>query len=84
MANYIDPAFQLGMMLGNAYGNMWAANAKKRQGAKADDIINEMKKQKEIEHIANMRSTPAENAAQAVVNENARKQAAQAAGQIAG
>lgn len=84
MANYIDPAFQLGMMLGNAYGNMWAANAKKRQGAKADDIINEMKNQQEIERIANMRSTPAENAAQAVVNDNARRQAAQAAGQITG
>ena len=84
MANYIDPAFQLGMMLGNAYGNMWAANAKKRQGAKADDIINEMKNQQEIERIANMRSTPAENAAQVVVNDNARRQAAQAAGQITG
>ena len=84
MANYIDPAFQLGMMLGNAYGNMWAANAKKRQGAKADDIINEMKNQQEIERIANMRSTPAENAAQAVVNDNAQRQAAQAAGQITG
>ena len=84
MANYIDPAFQLGMMLGNAYGNMWAANAKKRQGAKADDIINEMKNQQEIERIANMRSAPAENAAQAVVNDVAQKQAAQAAGQITG
>lgn len=84
MANYIDSAFQLGMMLGNAYGNMWAANAKKRQGAKADDIINEMKNQQEIERIANMRSAPAENAAQAVVNDNAQRQAAQAAGQITG
>lgn len=84
MANYIDPAFQLGMMLGNAYGNMWAANAKKRQGAKADDIINEMKNQQEIERIANMRSTPAETAAQAVVNDSAQRQAAQAAGQITG
>lgn len=84
MANYIDPAFQIGMMIGNAYGNMWAANAKKRQSAKADDIIEEMKNQQEIERIANMRSAPAENAAQAIVNDNAQRQAAQAAGQITG
>ena len=84
MANYVDPAFQIGMMLGNAYGNMWAANAKKRQSNKADDIIEEMKNQQEIERIANMRSAPAENAAQAIVNDNARQQAAQAAGQITG
>lgn len=84
MANYIDPAFRLGLALGNAYGNMWAANAKNRQSAKADDIIEEMKNQQEIERIANMRSAPAENAAQAIVNDNARQQAAQAAGQITG
>lgn len=84
MANYIDPAFRLGLALGNAYGNMWAANAKNRQSAKADDIIEEMKNQQEIERIANMRSAPAENAAQAIVNDNAQRQAAQAAGQITG
>lgn len=84
MANYIDPAFQIGLMIGNAYGNMWAANAKNRQRNKADDIINEMQNQKEIERIANMRSASADNAAQAIVNDNAQRQATQAAGQITG
>ena len=52
--NYIDPAFQIGMMLGDAYGNMWAANAKKRQGARADRIIEDMQNANAIERIANM------------------------------
>ena len=81
--NYIDPAFQIGMMLGDAYGNMWAANAKKRQGAKADDIIEQMRNQREIQRIADLRTPPAnENAGQAVANQMAQQQAAQAAGQI--
>lgn len=59
--NYIDPAFQIGMMLGDAYGNMWAANAKKRQGAKADRIIEDMQNANAIERIANMGTIPAQN-----------------------
>lgn len=81
--NYIDPAFQIGMMLGDAYGNMWAANAKKRQGTRADDIIDQMRNQREIQRIADLRNPPAnENAGQAVANQMAQQQAAQAAGQI--
>lgn len=38
---YADPSFQMGMALGNAYGNMWAANAKKRQEKQLDDYIEE-------------------------------------------
>ena len=38
---YADPSFQMGMALGNAYGNMWAANAKKRQAKQLDDYIEE-------------------------------------------
>lgn len=59
--NYIDPAFQIGMMLGDAYGNMWAANAKKRQGARADRIIEDMQNANAIERIANMGTVPAQN-----------------------
>lgn len=33
-SNYIDPAFQIGMMLGDAYGSMWAANAKSGKAQK--------------------------------------------------
>lgn len=39
---YADPAFQMGMALGNAYGNLWAHNAKERQKVKADNLYNEM------------------------------------------
>lgn len=42
MARYVDPAFEMGMALGNAYGNMWAANAKKRQEEKAERLISDM------------------------------------------
>lgn len=42
MARYADPAWEIGMALGNAYGNMWAANAKKRQEEKAERIISDM------------------------------------------
>lgn len=51
---YMDPSFQMGMALGNAYGNMWASNAKKRQGEHAKDILEEMRQQQQIEEIANM------------------------------
>lgn len=51
---YMDPSFQAGLELGNAYGNMWAANAKNRQGEHAKDILEEMRQQQQIEEIANM------------------------------
>lgn len=38
---YADPAFQMGMALGNAYGNLWASNAKGRQKEKLQGIIDE-------------------------------------------
>jgi hypothetical protein len=86
--NYLDfnrdPWGTLGAIVGATYGSIWNKNANERQSAKADKIIEEMKNQQEIERIANMRSTPAENAAQAIVNDNAQRQAAQAVGQITG
>ena len=51
---YMDPSFQTGLAFGNAYGNMWAANAKNRQGEHAKDILEEMRQQQQIEEIANM------------------------------
>ena len=36
---YADPSFQLGMALGDAYGTMWASNAKKRNEAQMDDVV---------------------------------------------
>jgi len=38
---YADPSFQMGMALGNAYGNMWAHNAKQRQAKQLDDYFEE-------------------------------------------
>lgn len=60
---YMDPSFQMGMALGNAYGNMWAANAKNRQGEHAKDILEEMRQQQQIEEIANMNQPQAAEAA---------------------
>lgn len=42
MSDYIDPSFKIGMMLGGAYGNMWAANAKNRQEKKAANVIDDL------------------------------------------
>lgn len=56
-----DPMFQLGMALGGAYGNIWANNATKRQGARADRIIEDMQNANAIERIANMGTIPAQN-----------------------
>lgn len=56
-----DPMFQLGMALGGAYGNIWANNATKRQGARADRIIEDMQNANAIERIANMGTVPAQN-----------------------
>ncbi|WP_293849200.1 hypothetical protein [uncultured Phascolarctobacterium sp.] len=85
-SNYIDPAFQIGMMLGDAYGNMWAANAKKRQGAKADDIIEQMQNQRAIQRIADARRAGIsdEDAVQVITDKIARQAGAQGATQATG
>ena len=84
--NYIDPAFQIGMMLGDAYGNMWAANAKKRQGARADDIIEQMQNQRAIQRIADARRAGIsdEDAVQVITNKIAQQAGAQGATQATG
>lgn len=53
---YTDPAFQMGMALGNAYGNLWAANAKGRQKEKFNNIIDEMQNGNDIAEVAAMGS----------------------------
>lgn len=85
-SNYIDPAFQIGMMLGDAYGNMWAANAKKRQGAKADDIIEQMQNQRAIQRVADARRAGIsdEDAVQVITNKIAQQAGAQGATQATG
>lgn len=85
-SNYIDPAFQIGMMLGDAYGNMWAANARKRQGAKADDIIEQMQNQRAIQRIADARRAGIsdEDAVQVITNKIAQQAGAQGATQVTG
>lgn len=85
-SNYIDPAFQIGMMLGDAYGNMWAANAKKRQGAKADDIIEQMQNQRAIQRIADARRAGIddEDAVDVITNRIAQQAGAQGATQATG
>ena len=85
-SNYIDPAFQIGMMLGDAYGNMWAANAKKRQGAKADDIIEQMQNQRAIQRIADARRAGIsdDDAVQVITNKIAQQAGAQGATQATG
>lgn len=39
---YMDPSFQMGLAFGDAYGNMWAANAKNRQEKKAANVIDDL------------------------------------------
>lgn len=39
---YMDPSFQMGLALGDTYGNMWAANAKNRQEKKAANVIDDL------------------------------------------
>ena len=41
MSQLMD-AFRIGQMLGNAYGNMWVANANKRDDKKAERILNRL------------------------------------------
>lgn len=59
-----DPSFQMGMALGNAYGNMWAAKAQNRQEEQMDDFIRRLEQQDQIANIANM--TPQQQAMQQI------------------
>lgn len=52
----MDPMFRIGMMLGNAYGNIWANNATKRQEKRADKIFDNMQNANEVARIAQMRN----------------------------
>lgn len=48
-----DPSFQMGMALGNAYGNLWASNAKKRNEAQMDDVVKQYMDEQRIQQLAN-------------------------------
>lgn len=48
-----DPSFQLGMALGNAYGNLWASNAKKRNEAQMDDVVKQYMDDQRMQQLAN-------------------------------
>ena len=75
---YADPAFQMGMALGNAYGNLWAHNAKERQKVKADNLYNEMfggdNSGNEIAQIAEMGNAGAGTANTVTDPDEARRQ----------
>lgn len=48
-----DPSFQMGMALGNAYGNLWASNAKKRNEAQMDEVVNQYLDDQRMQQLAN-------------------------------
>jgi hypothetical protein len=50
---YADPSFQMGMALGNAYGNLWASNAKKRNEAQMDDVVQQYMNDQRMQQLAN-------------------------------
>lgn len=57
---YTDPAFQMGMALGNAYGNLWASNAENRNREQMRELIHNQTGQlgeNEIAQIAAMGDT---------------------------
>ena len=57
---YTDPAFQMGMALGNAYGNLWASNAENRNREQMRELIRNQTGQlgeNEIAQIAAMGDT---------------------------
>lgn len=54
-ASYVDPSFQMGLALGNAFGDMFAANAKKRQESKADQIIDDIRAAREADNVTAFR-----------------------------
>lgn len=49
--------FKLGQMLGNAYGNLWVANANKRDDKKIEDIKNNLNKPEAQNEIAELGPT---------------------------
>ena len=49
---YADPAFQMGMALGNAYGNLWASNAENRNREQMRELIRQQTGQLEENEIA--------------------------------
>ena len=50
---YADPSFQLGMALGDAYGNLWASNAKKRNEAQMDEVVKQYLDDQRMQQLAN-------------------------------
>jgi hypothetical protein len=48
-----DPSFQMGMALGNAYGNLWASNAKKRNEAQMDEVVKQYMDDQRMQQLAN-------------------------------
>ena len=57
---YTDPAFQMGMALGNAYGNLWASNAENRNREQMRELMRNQTGQlgeNEIAQIAAMGDT---------------------------
>lgn len=61
---YADPAFQMGMALGNAYGNLWASNAENRNREQMRELIRNQTGQmndNEIAQIAAMGDTQGVN-----------------------
>lgn len=64
---YSDPAFQMGMALGNAYGNLWASNAENRNREQMRELIRNQTGQmsdNEIAKIAAMGDTAGVNPTQ--------------------
>lgn len=77
---YADPAFQMGMALGNAYGNLWAANAENRNREQMRELIRNQTGQmdeSEIAQIAAMGDTQGVNPRAANTVEQAGASAAQ-------
>lgn len=49
--------FDVGYAIGNAYGDMWANNAKNRQTKRFDEYLDQLKYQNEIQDVAELRET---------------------------
>lgn len=54
---YTDPAFQMGMALGNAYGNLWASNAENRNREQMRELIRNQTGQLGENEIAQIAAT---------------------------
>lgn len=46
-------SFELGYALGNAYGDMWASNAKKRNEAQMDEVVKQYMDDQRMQQLAN-------------------------------